>query len=157
MNMSQAPALIDSAYVRAHAEIGPDVRFTGKQCIYVGSELAGPAAKLAICENGPNDFLLLLCDEEWNSYACAAATTAEELLSSAERWYEGVGKRWAYTNFTPEEDRKNAQEYFAGEECSFCGKLPNEVEHIFVSEKAVICSSCVANMHAALHSIETGA
>jgi len=155
--MSQAPALIDSAYVRAYAEIGPDVRFTGRQCIYVGEELAGPATKLAICENGPNDFLLLLCDEACNSYACAAALTAEELFSSAERWYEGIGKKWAYTNYTAEQDCQNAQKYFAGEECSFCGKLPNEVEHMFASEKASICSSCVANIHVAINSSENGA
>jgi hypothetical protein len=157
MNMSEAPAIIDSAYVRAYAEAGADIRFTGRQCIYVGGELAGPAGKLAICENGPNDFLLLLCDPDWNSFACAADESIEELLATAERWYEGIDKKWVFTHFSPEEDQRNMREYYAGQECSFCGRLPTEYENSFPSESAVICFECVERLHSAMVNFKSGA
>lgn len=153
-NMHPAPAIIDSAYVRAYAEIGPGIRFTGRQCIITDGQEAGPAEKIAICQNGPGDYLLLLCDSEWNSYACAGADTLQELVAEAERWYEGVSSQLVYTNFNAEEDRDHMHTYFKGEKCSFCGRLPNEVEHMFRAESASICSGCISRIHSSIHSSE---
>lgn len=151
----QAPPIIDSSVVRAVAIVRSDVSFTGKQCIFVGGVKVGPASRLAVAFNDScNDYLLLLCDELWQSFAVAGFATVEEAIETAERWYAGISRHLVRTNFSPEEDRRHLLEYFDGEICSFCAALPNQVQSMFEGEEARICDKCVNEFSAWLREKE---
>ena len=140
----QAPPIIDSSVVRAFAIVCSDVSFTGKQCIFVDGIKVGPASLAVTFNDSCNDYLLLLCDELWQSFAVAGFPTVEEAIEPAERWYAGISRHWVQTNFSPEEDRRHLLEYFDGEMCSFCAALPNQVESMFEGNEAWICDKCVS-------------
>jgi len=140
----EAPPVIDSSLVRAFAPVQPDVAFTGKQCVIVGGVEAGPGSRVVVAFNQRSGaYLLLLCNDSWESFAAAAFTTIEEALREAELWYDGISKYWVLTNYSVEEDRQHLEAYFDGEVCSFCGALPNQVNSMFEGNGAWICDKCV--------------
>src|SRR5262249_38614117 len=106
----EAPPVIDSSLVRAFAPVQPDVAFTGKQCVIVGGVEAGPGSRVVVAFNQRSGaYLLLLCNDSWESFAAAAFTTIEEALREAELWYDGISKYWVLTNYSVEEDRQHLE------------------------------------------------
>jgi hypothetical protein len=147
----QAPPVIDSSVVRAFAIARSDVSFTGKQCIFVDGVKVGAASRVAVAFNERcNDYLLLLCDELWQSFAVAGFPTVDEAIETAERWYAGISSHWVRTDFSPEQDRRHLEEYFDGEMCSFCAALPNQVKSMFEGNGAWICDKCVIEFSGSL-------
>ena len=144
----EAPPVVDSSYVRAYAVVRPDVVFTSKQRVFVGGVKVGPASRLVVAFNGrSNDYLLLLCDEDWESFAAAGAPTIEDAIDQAERWYAGISNHWVRTAYTSQEDRLNLEEYYGDCKCSFCGALPSESREMVRGENAWICNGCIASFH----------
>lgn len=143
-NDEQAPPIIDSSVVRIFAIVRSDVSFTGKQRIIVDGAKVGPASRVAVAfSQRSNDYLLLLCDELWQSFAMAGFATIEEAIETAERWYAGISTHWVRTNFSPQEDRRHMEDYFDGETCSFCDALPNQAQSMWEGRNAWICDKCV--------------
>jgi len=142
-----APPVIGSSLVRAYAEVGASVVFTGRQCVLVDGVNVGPASRIAVAfHESTNDYLRLLCDDSWESFAAVCSPTFEKALETAERWYSGIGEHWVRTGFSPAEDRQHLEEYFDGGKCSFCSALPNTSKSMFQGHNAWICNKCVVEL-----------
>lgn len=155
MDTSDSPPLVlDSARVVAFAIVDASVQWTGRQRVFADGELLGPVPRLAICQNVfDDDFFLLFCDSGWGVLGATSGRTEEELKTRAERWYRGIAQKWKATNVTREAAAEALQKRDARESCSFCGRLPVQVEAMFSSaiegsEGSVhICSVCIEKMH----------
>jgi len=166
MNRTDAPPpVLDGARVIAYAVVDADVRWTGRQVLYVGDKLLGAVPRLAICQNVFRDneyFLLFHCDDDWNVLGVSTGATVEDNMASAERWYEGITPKWIRIDTTREAAEKVLRDRGADSCCSFCGNLELQVDHMFSmtptdSTKAVhICSDCVEKLHKLATSEDAG-
>jgi len=139
----KAPPVIDSSFVRAFATVSLEVTFTGRQCVIVDGVKVGPASRVVIASNQTcNDYLLLLCNDKWESFAVVGFPTMDEALATAERWYDGISRHWILTNYSSDEDRRHLAEYYGGAVCSSCGALPNQVESMIEGNGVYICDKC---------------
>ncbi len=156
MNLFEAPPpALDWARVIAYAFVDADVKWTGRQCLIVGGEKLGPVPRLAICKNifgELKDFLLFHCNEKWEVVGIAGAPTIEELCTRAEGWYAGMTEKWIYTETTEEEVERWLRAEYSGVACSFCGKLPVEVDGMFSNESSSsnICYECIRDMRSSM-------
>jgi ClpX C4-type zinc finger protein len=152
MSNDVAPPVIDSSLVRAYAVVSPGVIFTGKQSVFVDGIEVGAASRLVIAfHERTNNYLLLLCNDSWESFAAIGLPTFEEALGKAELYYAGISNHWVRTNFSREDDRRHLEEYFDGGKCSFCGVLPNEAASMFQGHSAWICDGCVVESNGLLN------
>ncbi len=154
------PPALDWARVIAYAIIDSDVKWTGRLVHYAGDERLGPVPRLAICQavfGGTEDILLFFCNDQWGVVGCTGRPTIEELQECAERWYAGITPKWVHTGITLEAAEKWLREENARYSCSFCKKVPGEVEGMICSgpeendDTVYICYTCVDKLHAAIH------
>lgn len=150
--LKSPPTVIEAARVIAYAVIDESVRWTGLQRHYVGDDLLGRVPGLAICQPVFGDdlrYLLFFCSEDWNVLGVRPSDSVDDHVKRAENWYEGVSAKWVYTNTTRETAEQFLRARDAASRCSFCEKIPAEVESMFVSNKSIsnsfahICSECV--------------
>ena len=162
-NSEAPPVALDWARVIAYAIVDSDVTWTGRQIHYVGDEKLGPVPRLAICQNlfaDTDDVLLFFCDDEWNVLGATGRPTIEENLEAAERWYSGISSKWIHTGISREDAERLIREECADSACSFCNRMPPEVDCMVgsnaekTSASANICNYCVDEIYAAMHSKE---
>jgi hypothetical protein len=144
------PPSLDYARVIAYAIVDHTVQWTDRQRLYVGEELLGPVPGLAIGQNlfeDGNDFLLLHCDEDWNVLGVLPRPSIPQIKEAAERWYRGIEARWTAVENTAEaaENWIRAQETTVT--CSFCDKLPPQVESVAFGNGACICNECTRRLY----------
>jgi hypothetical protein len=161
VNTSDAPPpALDWARVIAYAFVDSDVTWTGRQALYVDGDRLGPVPRLAICQNVFHDtegFLLFFCNAQWDVLGVSARPTVDELQESAERWYTGITSKWIHTGITQEAAEKWLRDKNEQYSCSFCRKLPPQVENMIASghdeEPATvrICNECIDKFHAIIH------
>lgn len=150
------PLALEHARVISYAVVDPDVRWTGRQRLFSGDELLGPAERLAICQALYDDqeYLLCLCDSTWEVQGMTSRGNEAEVAHLAESWYEGISLKWIRTDTTVEQAEEFVHSQDAATSCSFCGKLLVDAELMFVSglnnagQHARICSGCINRMHA---------
>lgn len=92
--------------------------------------------------------MLLHCDDEWDQLGVSANfRSVEEAKAKAERSYHGISARWIDAKVTEEEDLKYQDEVWADDRCSFCGKIPPELDMMVRIRNARICNSCIEEFH----------
>jgi hypothetical protein len=158
--MRAPPPAIDSAHVLYFASAERDVQWTGKQVLYVDDKLLGPVPRLAICRNlygQLTDHLLFHCDRRWTVLGVGGAKTLAECREQAERAYSGISNYWQKPRFTRGEARRWSKERWKPWACSFCGRLPPQVDRMFSARSARACDICVKDMARALAMAEAGA
>jgi hypothetical protein len=151
------PPIIDSARTICYAVKDDDVVFTNRIHLIVGGERVGEVSHLAICHNysNPDDFLLLLCDADWESKGVIGFDSVEAAKAKAERGYEGISRKWVDVEASKEElDRFLREEYEVDPDtewwrtfCSFCGKEDTETTGLLASGNAKICYECVKEFY----------
>jgi hypothetical protein len=147
------PPVLDMARLIAYAPISDSVKWTGRQCLFVDGELLGPVPNLAICKNlsGPlTDYLLFHCDSDWGVLGVSGAPDLEQVRAIAERAYTGISEYWIEAETSEEDAEKYVREKFSDSICSFCDRLPAEVDQLIAGNGVQICSTCIAEFHAAL-------
>jgi ClpX C4-type zinc finger len=140
------PPAIGSGRVIAYAVVDRDVRFTGKQRLFVDGKLLGRVPRIAICrdlQKDLKDYLILFCDRKWQVLGIAGAKSLSLAKKQVERYYLGISGKWMTVNTSVKAAKRWLIEKYPKDVCSFCGQIPYTVEAMFLSPSAVICSSCV--------------
>lgn len=93
--MSEPPAEFDGARVLAYATFSDTVTPTGRTAHYVGGELIGPAAGLAIVRyDGDSAYYLFYLDADWQVITDTWHPSEASAREQAEFEYCGVTSRW---------------------------------------------------------------
>lgn len=104
----------------------------------------GRPPRLAIGESlRKKEFYVFHCDKKWNQLASSILHSLTDAKKKAELMYPGVTATWIKTNVSKREGKRIEREMWRGYECSFCGRIPVEVEMSTHGKKAVICNICV--------------
>ena len=159
-NKSTPPPVIDSARVIVHATVDKSVVYTGNLHLLVGGKRLGKVPKLAICKNmagGRKDFLILFCNDKWQSRGVVSTATLKEAKQAAESYYAGISKRFVKMDVSERAARRWLEEKYPDLMCSFCGRLYFEFESAVSSKKATVCGDCIRAFAQQLESIETDA
>jgi hypothetical protein len=148
------PPAIDGARLLAYAFVDDSVTYDdGKSTLYVDGVLLKAVPRLAICELlETRAALLFFCDKDWNSLGVTEHDSVESAKKRAENEYHGIAAKWVTAKVTKEDAINYMEEQFKDQQCSFCGKLPDEVQQVFASSSACICSDCVAELYQQLGS-----
>jgi hypothetical protein len=144
------PPVLDMARVIAYAIVDSSAIWTGRQTLFVGNQLLGAVPRLALCQNlkeGDTDILLFHCDSNWHVLGAIGAPTIEEAKARAERAYKGISEKWIHKDTTPEEARSWIREQDPNMICSFCDRLPMEVDCLVEGDDAAICSDCIKHLY----------
>jgi death-on-curing protein len=99
--LTECPDFLGGGRVVCYTPIDSRHRYTGKTKHFVGGNLQGPAAGLAICqyeESGGHYFLLFGCNEHWEQLTDTWHKTLEDAIHQAELEYEGVDETWRNKN-----------------------------------------------------------
>ena len=148
---SAPPPALDSARVIAYAIVDDSVKWTGRQKLFHDGKEIGPVPCLALCQNVWGDWKVIHvfhCDEDWEVLASGGGETIEEAQASTEAAYRGISAKWIFLN-TPEEEarewiRKESEDML----CSFCDRIPAEMEQLVRGKSGAICNYCVAEVRA---------
>ena len=147
------PPALGYSRVIAYAFVDESVTWTGRQILYVDGVLLGAVPRLAICQNifgELKDFLLCHCNEQWEELGLTGSPSLEQLKAQTERSYRGITSKWIHTEMPAESVEQWIRAQAAETTCSFCGKLPPEVQDMVLGNKACICNECVAAIHQAM-------
>jgi hypothetical protein len=91
------------------------------------------------------------CDEEWEVQGIAGGfISAEAAKSAAERMYGGASSQWIDTGYSEANVATYLEEIYTEQNCSFCGRRPDQVQSIVNSDNANICDICIREFSEAL-------
>lgn len=82
----------------------------------------------------------------------SGAKTIEEAKAMAEGAYRGISEKWIHREISPEEARTWIRDQDSHLVCSFCGRLPMEVDGLVEGTNAAICVECIKSLHKNLNS-----
>ena len=146
--------MLGECRVLEYAVLDESVTYSGHSSIFLGNasegfKELGPVPCLAIGQElKSGDIMLLHCDREWDVLARGGNDESPaKARDRAERIYHGVASRWIGMNVSESDARKYNDESWADSRCSFCGKLPPDLEMLVEREDARICDACVARFH----------
>ena len=138
------PPVIATAKLIKFADATAPAIFTGTQAIYLGAELIGAAPRIAICQQIPDDSVILyLCDENWGVIAAVGGGDVSELTRKAELWYQGINDRWTNSPYSDEDCQKFLEDERGGARCAFCRRWDWEYSVLFSENGTNICDVCV--------------
>lgn len=146
------PPLIDCARVLEYAVLDETVTYSGHSSLFRDGKEVGPAPCLAICQDlSDSSVLLLHCSRDWTALGVTEYPTVSEARDRAERIYPGLSTRWIETHVTEQEVARYREEMWRDQECSFCGKRPDEVNSMIEKNTTRICDLCIAKFHHMMH------
>jgi len=152
--VEKPPPVLSNSRVLAYAILNELVAFSGHSSVFVGTATKGlkelgPVPCLAIVEElETGELMLLYCDEEWDQLAVGGRyESVEQAKARAERTYHGVSACWIDPMVTREEALKFRDEVWADHRCSFCGKLPPDINIMIEGNNARICDACIERCH----------
>jgi len=152
--VEKPPPVLGSARVLEYAILDESVTYSGHSSLFVGTEDGvlkelGPVPCLAIAQELETGVIMLLhCDQEWDVLGLGGNyESVSEAKAKAERAYHGVSARWVETKVTEEEALKFIDEVWADERCSFCDKIPPDVNMMIKRKDVRICDSCIEEFH----------
>jgi hypothetical protein len=145
------PPAIESARVLAYAILDDAVRWNRRKKLIQGGTEVGPVPCLALCQNTWGDWQqihVFHCNGDWEVLGASGAPTLEEAKASAERSYPGVGAKWVLLSTTREDARQWIRDQSLDLLCSFCDRIPAEMESLIKGNSAAICNHCAVACHA---------
>ena len=140
------PPAIGSSRVIAYAVVNKDVRYTGKQRLFVDGKLLGRVPKIVICKSlrkGFKNYLILFCDKNWQERGGITAKSLPQAKKSVECYYAGISSKWVTVSTSEKAAKRWLAENYPNDICSFCGKFSYEFDVMFLGRSAVICPSCI--------------
>lgn len=138
------PPVIDTAKVIVFAIVGPEHVFNTEKALWVGDVRVGRVPKLAIAE-GLNDtgFLILFCDEQWQSIAIVDAKSLDDAKLRLSAFYPDIEGAWQTAPYGPADVERFIEATYGDLRCSFCDRWPFQVAALFEARSARICDACV--------------
>lgn len=143
------PPALNNARVIAYAIVDDSVEWTGRQKLFVGANQIGPVPRLALCQDVWGDFKEIHtfhCDEDWEVLASGGGKTIEDAQASAENAYRGISAKWIFLNTSEKDAREWIRKECADMLCSFCDRIPAEMESLVRGKSGAICNYCVAKV-----------
>ena len=144
------PPVLDGGRLLCYAIVDETVVHTGRSTLYVDAKPMGAVPGLAIVQQETGAVLLLFCDEQWNSIGVVECPSLPEAQKRAESEYRGLSTKWVDANVSEQEAARYLQERSSVQQCSFCGKPPEEVRQLFAAPTACICDGCVSDFYRTL-------
>ena len=142
----QPPPVLNGFRVLEWANLKAPVKFSGHTHLYVDRVELGAVQRLALAKSFEGrDFALLHCTRGWNVFGIQAGfSSVAEAKRRAERTYVGVTRAWNSVKTSAREARAYQKRLWLGQECSFCGRVPPQVQNMMAARQARICNLCVA-------------
>ena len=139
------PPAIDCASVIEFAVVDETVQFQQRGCLFVDGQMVGQVPKIAICQNiGGSTFMIFHCGPNWEAIGVQGDyPNLPDAKSRIEESYLGLHSKWIASSFSREESVEYVKKIFKGEECSFCGRIPPEVERMVGKNEVRICNHCI--------------
>jgi hypothetical protein len=119
------------------------LRFVGPSRLFVNGKELGAVPRLAIGESRDRKHALLHCGPTWNVRGVEEYDSLEETRRAAERLYPGISQRWLATGISRRQAEAYRRQIWKGLECSFCGRLPDEIEQLVERRSVRICDQCI--------------
>jgi hypothetical protein len=106
------------------------------------------APALAIAEPLREEAIwILICSRKWMVLDVRSGfKSVREAEARAERMYPGVATKWQSTKVSKAQALRYERELWKGDECSFCLRIPPELDVLWISSKSLdarICQICV--------------
>ena len=144
---SRPPPVLLGARVFAYALLDRSVAYSGHSSLFVDGKEVGRVPRLVICKADDGETLLLHCNRVWSVIGVAGYPSVVAAKQRAERIYRGVKNRWVRVNVTKVQAERYLRRLWAGKECSFCGRRPDQLEWMISRRRARICDRCVTEFH----------
>jgi hypothetical protein len=154
--MESPPSVLAGLYVVEFAEVDDSVVFEQRWTLNVDGQWLGRVRYLAICQEFATlEYVIQYCEEGWEPVGIAAGyTSVEEAKARIERSYHGIGSKWVGAKASFVAARVEYEADLRASACSFCGRTPPEEAQRFMAnaeDTVRICSHCIADFHAAIH------
>jgi len=126
--------------------------------LFVNSKELGTVPRFALGQDRKSgDFCLFHCGTKWNIRGTSVSESPVELKSSLERIYPGIAKKWRRTGYSRKQSEAFRRRIWAGLECSFCHRFPDDFESMIESRKTRICDRCIREFAAIIDRQAPGA
>jgi hypothetical protein len=154
------PPVLNGGRVLAYARLGAPRLPSLEGTMFVGNKPLGRTSSLVITD-APNvpgrragGVLLLYCTRAWSLRGVAAFTSVAHAKRRAERMFPGA--RWSGSRVTKARAERYLKTLWAGQECSFCGSRPDQVEKMVAARRARICDGCITEYSVMIRPTESG-
>ena len=144
------PPVLNGGRVLAYASLGSRRRPSAEGLMFVENKPLGPVSALAITETPSlpgkrrgHGVLLLYCTRRWSLRGVAGYKSLALARRRAEIMFPGSSARWVSSRVTKAGAERYLDKVWAGLECSFCGRRPDQVERVVAGKQARICDQCV--------------
>jgi|SRR5215475_3168649 len=144
------PPVIDNCRVLLYAEVPDALAFSGHTSIFVKGMELGRVPCLAIGTQASGEYLLFHCDRNWSVLGCSEHGSISEAQQYCEKVYPGLSRSWIETNVTESMATEFLKEIWKDQDCSFCGKIPPEIEQLVEKSGVRICDGCIREFYALL-------
>jgi len=151
------PPVLDRSFVQEYARLDAGVPWNRQTRLYVDGVLVewvpGLAIALSLDAQGrpvADEFLLLHCDNDWNSVGVIVVTSVDEAKRVAEHRYPGSGGLWLDAGYDTSHVAQHFEDAYGSLRCSFCRRSPYEFRRSVQGRGAVICDDCLGRLAAEL-------
>ncbi len=148
------PPILNGARVLAYASMGQGRRPSADGLMFVGNKPLARVSRLVITEApgvsgrpGPG-VLLLCCTQAWSLIGVAGHSSVAHAKRRAETMFPGSSTRWVPSKVTKTQAEKYLKKVWAGQECSFCGKRPDQIRQMVAGKGVRICDRCISEYSA---------
>ena len=147
-SMLKPAPVIDCARLLHYAFVEKSIVYSGRTLLFVDGKEVGRVPCLAICEyEGSKEVLLFHCKRDWRVIGCSAHESVFAAKQRAEGVYPGLSSHWREAHVTKQRAERFLNEHFGNVRCIGCEKRPDQVEQLFTKGRALVCDSCVQELH----------
>jgi hypothetical protein len=122
------------------------IPYSGHNNLFVDGKALGPVPRLAIADDRNKGVVLLHCSRGWSVRGIAGFDSLAEAKRAAEGSYPGISKAWVRTGVSKARADAYRRRVWKGQECSFCGRLPDQIEQMIAKRGVRICDVCVREL-----------
>jgi hypothetical protein len=150
------PAVLNGGRLLAYAVLKRGTRNAMPGRILVGGRPLLRVSALAITDAPPigkapkSRVLLLFCSDTWFPKALEGFHSVAAAKGQAERMYPGSSALWVASKVTKDQAERYLRKVWAGQECTFCNRRPDQVQQMIVGKSGRICDKCIAECNTIL-------
>ena len=143
------PPVINGARVLAYARLDGGRLPAVADMVFIANKPLGRVSNLVVTETPgilggkSSGVLLLYCNQRWSPRGAAGYKSVTLAKRRAERLFPGSSARWVTSKVTKARAERYLKKLWAGHECSFCGRGPDQVHQLVASKRARICDLCI--------------
>jgi hypothetical protein len=147
-SIPKPPPVLDCARLLHYAVVEKSIVYSGRTLLFVDGKEVGRVPCLAICEyEGSKVVLLFHCKRDWRVIGCSAHKSVSAAKKRAEGVYPGLSSHWREAHVTNQRAERFLNELFGNVRCIGCEKRPAQVGQLFTKGRALVCDSCVQELH----------